>query len=107
MAKLHIKKEDEVLVLNGKDKGKTGIVLSVLPNKSRAVVEGLNMIKKHKRATGLEQGGIIEKEGTIHISNLKVICPNCGKPTRTFRRKNERGFSERICKKCNQSVEVL
>jgi len=107
MAKLHIKKEDEVLVLSGKDKGKTGLVLSVLSEDKRAVVEGINMIKRHMRPTGVEQGGIVEKEGTVHISDLKVICPNCGKPTRTFRRKNERGFRERVCKKCNQSVEVL
>jgi len=107
MAKLHIKKEDEVLVLSGKDKGKTGIILSVLPEKKRAVVESINMIKLHVRPSGTEQGGIIEKEGTVHFSNLKVICPNCGQATRTFRRKNEREFRERICKKCNQSVEVL
>lgn len=107
MAKLHIKKEDEVLVLSGKDKGKTGIVLSVIPKDKRAIVEGINMIKQHVRPRGMEQGGIVEKEGPVHISNLKVICPNCGEPSRTSRRKNERGFSERICKKCNQSVEVL
>lgn len=105
MAKLHIKKEDEVLVLSGKGKGKTGFILSVSPNDKRAVVEGINMIKRHTRRTQEEQGGVVEKEGTVHISNLKVICPNCDKPIRTFRRKNERGFSERICKKCNQSVE--
>jgi len=107
MAKLHVKKEDEVLVLSGKDKGKRGIILSVLPKENRAIVEGINMIKKHMRATGLEQGGVVEKEGPVHISNLKVICPNCGQPTRTFRRRDEKKFSERVCKKCNQSVEVL
>lgn len=107
MAKSHIKKEDEVLVLSGKDKGKTGIILSVSPKDKRAVVEGINMIYEHVRPSGTDQGGIVEKEGTIHISNLKVICPNCGAPTRTYRQKNERGLSERVCKKCNQSVEVL
>ena len=106
MAKLHIRKEDEVLVLSGKDKGKTGIILSVSYKDKRAVVEGISMIKRHTRRTQEEQGGIVEKEGAVNISNLKVICPNCGEPTRTFRQKNERGFNERICKKCNQSVEV-
>lgn len=105
MVKLHVKTEDRVLILSGKDKGKKSFILSVLPGKKRAVVEGINMIKRHTRPTGLEQGGIIEKEGTVHISNLKVICPNCDQPTRTFRQKNERGFSERICKKCNQSID--
>jgi large subunit ribosomal protein L24 len=104
--KIHIKRDDQVLVLSGRDKGKTGIVLRVHPKRKRAVVQGINFIKKHVRPrSSAEQGGIIEREGTIHISNLKLICPKCNRPTRIYRRKLETGFSVRICKKCGEVVE--
>ncbi|RKY04957.1 50S ribosomal protein L24 [Candidatus Poribacteria bacterium] len=105
MPKQHIKKGDLVLVLSGRDKGKTGVVLRVYPKKQRAVVQGINMIKKHVRPSATQQGGIIEREGTIHISNLKLICPKCNRPTRTYRKKLETGFSVRICKKCGEVAE--
>ena len=104
--KVHIKRDDLVLVLSGRDKGKTGIVMRVYPKKKRAVVQGVNFIKKHMRPrSATEQGGIIEMEGTIHVSNLKLICPKCNRPTRISRRKLETGFSVRVCKKCGEVVE--
>ena len=112
--KLHIGKDDEVLVLSGKDVGRRGIVLSIFPDKSRAIVEGIHMIKRHMRPNQMGEGGIVEKEGTIHISNLKLICPKCKEPTRTKRRVYERDvgnrkkkFRERVCKnkECGESAE--
>ncbi len=71
--KLHIKKDDLVLVLSGKDRGKQGVVLEVFPKKNRAIVEGIHFIKRHLRPNQMGQGGIVDREGTIHISNLKKI----------------------------------
>jgi large subunit ribosomal protein L24 len=82
MSKLKIKKGDKVVVITGKDKGKTGEVLRVLPKDSRLVVQGVNMVKRHTRPAMGQQGGIIEKEGTIHISNVAHIDPKSDKPTR-------------------------
>ena len=78
-----VQKEDTVLILSGKDVGKKGRVLKVFPNKDQLIVEGVNMRKHHQRPTqSLPQGGIIEKEGPIHISNVKVVAPKTGIPTR-------------------------
>ena len=83
MKKIHIKKGDTVYVNAGNDKGKTGKVLSVIPSKDRAIVEGVNMVKKHTKPNSKQpQGGIVEQEAGIHISNLQLIDPNSGKPTR-------------------------
>ena len=108
----HVKDDDLVLVLSGKDKGKTGRVLDVLPRKTRAVVEGVQMIKQHVRPNQTGQGGVIEKEGTVHLSNLKLICPKCDTPTRTKRQVFEREvgtrkkkYRLRVCKKCGEVAE--
>ena len=83
MKKIHIKKGDTVYVNAGNDKGKTGKVLSVNPDKDRVIVEGVNMVKKHTKPNSKQpQGGIIEQEAGIHISNLQLIDPKSGKPTR-------------------------
>ena len=104
--KFHVKTGDEVLVLSGKDKGKTGIILHMIHEKDRVVVEGINMIIKHmRRTTPQGQSGRIEREGSIHISNLKLICPRCNQPTRTSRRKLETGFRVRVCRKCKEVAE--
>ena len=71
--KLHIKKDDTVVVLSGKDQGKEGVVLEVFPKKQRAIVEGVHILKRHLRPNQTGQGGIVEREGTIHVSNLKKI----------------------------------
>ncbi len=94
-----IVKSDDVVVLTGNDRGKHGKILKVFPNTNRAVVEGVNMIKKHSRPTrDLPQGGIIEKEAPVHISNLKVICPKCNRPTRVGIRILEDKSKVRYCK---------
>ena len=84
-----IKKHDQVIVLAGKDKGVRGKVLRVLPTAGKAIVEGVNMVKKHTRPNPQRQvqGGVLEREAPIQLSNLKVICPETGKPTRVGRRR--------------------
>lgn len=103
--KFHIKKGDLVQVNAGEDKGKQGKVLEMLPEKERAIVEGINIISKHtKPNAAYPQGGIIKKEAPIHISNLNVIDPKTGKPTRVGRKVSESGKIERYAKK---SGEIL
>lgn len=95
-----------VVVISGKDRGKRGKVLRVFPRQARALVEGLNLVKRHTRAQAQGQpGGIIDKEAPIHISNLMVICPRCNQPVRTRRRKIEKGLSARICVKCEEVID--
>ena len=87
------------MVLSGKFRGKTGKVLKIFTDKGRAVVEGVNLIKRHQRPTkDLPRGGIVEKEGSIHISNLKVICPKCNRPTRIGIKILEDKSKVRFCK---------
>ena len=94
-----IVKGDTVVVLTGNDKSRTGKILKVFPDKNQAVVEGVNLIKRHSRPTkDLPQGGIVEKEGPIQISNLKVVCPKCNKPTRIGIRILEDKSKVRFCK---------
>ena len=105
MAKLHIKKGDIVIVNSGDCKGKEGKVLSVDPEKSRAIVEGINMVKKATKPSAANpQGGIIEKEAPIHISNLNLKDPKTGKATRIGRKKNEEGKSVRYSKKSGEEI---
>jgi large subunit ribosomal protein L24 len=82
MAKLKIKKGDHVVVITGKDKGKKGEVLKVMPEENRAIVKGVAMVRRHQRQTPSQEGGIIAKEAPIHISNLAIEDPKDGKPTR-------------------------
>ena len=105
MSKLHIKKGDTVYVNTGKDKGKTGTVFSVLVEKQRAVVEGVNMVKKSTKPSAAHpQGGIIEQEAPIHISNLNVVDPKTGKPTRIGRRLGANGKLVRYAKKSGEEI---
>jgi large subunit ribosomal protein L24 len=105
-SKYHIKKNDTVMVTAGKEKGKTGKVLRILPKKDRAVVEKVNFIKRHMRpGAHSRQGGIIEKENPINISNLMVVCGKCTDPTRVGRKVLEDGSRVRYCKKCDEIFE--
>ena len=105
MKKIHIKKGDTVYVNAGNDKGKTGKVLSVDPAKDRAVVEGVNMVSKHTKPNSTPpQGGIIKKEAGIHISNLNLIEPQSGKPTRVGYR-IEGDKKVRIAKKSGEEIK--
>jgi large subunit ribosomal protein L24 len=103
MSKLSIKKNDQVLVTTGKNKGTRGRVLRVLAEKGKAVVERVNMIKRHTRPNPNKgiQGGILEREAPIQVSNLMVICPECGKPSRLGRKRLEDGRGVRVCKNCS------
>lgn len=102
--KLHVRKGDTVMVLAGDDKGKTGQVLQVFPDKNRAIVEGVNIVKKHVKATQNEAGGIQEMEATIHISNLALLDPKTGEPTRVGRRRED-GASVRYSKKTGNVIK--
>lgn len=103
--KLHIKTGDTVKVLSGDDKGKTGKVLSVNPEKRKAIVEGLNMVTKHVKPTAANpQGGIEKKEAAIHISNLMLVDPKSGEATRTGRKLGENGKLVRYSKKTGEVI---
>lgn len=104
--KYHIKKNDTVMVIAGKEKGKSGKVLRILTKKDRAVVEKLNMVKRHMRpGPHSRQGGIVDKEAPIHISNLMVICSKCTDPTRVGYKNLEDGRKVRFCKKCGELID--
>ncbi|MHC1702778.1 MAG: 50S ribosomal protein L24 [Tenuifilaceae bacterium] len=105
-SKLHIKKGDLVFVNTGESKGQQGRVLSVLVKESRAIVEGVNMVSKHTKPNAKHpQGGIIKKEAPVHISNLMLIDPTSGKPTRIGRRLNENGKLVRYSKKSGEEIK--
>ena len=106
MSKLHIKKGDTVYVNAGNDRGKTGRVLSVLVSKNKAVVEGINIVSKSTKPSAKHpQGGIIKMEAPVHISNLNLLDPKSGKPTRIGRRTNEAGKSVRYSKKSGEEIK--
>ena len=106
MAKLHIKKGDTVYVNAGDDKGKTGRGLEVQVKKNRAVVEGVNIVSKSTKPTAkYPQGGIVKIEAPVHISNLNVVDPKTGKPTRIGRRRNEAGKLVRYAKKSGEEIK--
>jgi large subunit ribosomal protein L24 len=101
-----IKKNDRVTVLGGKEKGKIGAVLKVDQKKGRAIVEKINMVKRHSRPGGkTAKGGIIEKESPIHLSNLMLVCNKCAEPTRIGKRILEDGTKVRVCKKCGELLD--
>lgn len=105
-AKLHIKKGDMVFVNAGDNKGQQGRVLEVLTKKSKAIVEGINMVSKSTKPTSKHpQGGIIKKEAPIHISNLNVLDPASGKPTRTGRKLNDKNKLVRYAKKSGEEIK--
>ncbi|MEA3361035.1 MAG: 50S ribosomal protein L24 [Thermodesulfobacteriota bacterium] len=102
----HIKKNDKVMVIAGKDKGKIGTVLEMITKKDRAKVEKLNIIKRHTKPGGkAAQGGIIEKEASIHVSNLMLICGKCAEATRMGVKILEDGSKVRFCKKCGEYLD--
>ena len=104
MNTISIKKDDLVVVLSGKDKGKQGKVLSVIPSESKVVVEGVNVATKHKKATSqTEQGGIVKKEAPIYACKVQRVCPKCGKNTRVGYELKD-GKKVRTCKKCGAEI---
>jgi large subunit ribosomal protein L24 len=104
---LHIKKEDQVKVMAGKDRGKIGKVLRVFPERNRAVVENVNFLKRHTRPNPSRniKGGVVERESPIHLSNLMLICRECNKPTRIGYVQLADKKKVRVCKKCNGTID--
>jgi len=103
---LGIKKNDTVLVITGREKGKKGRVISLYPSEDMLLIERTNIIKRHmKPSKKYTQGGIIEKEAPLHISNVMLICPKCGKPTRIGNTVLSDGKKARACKKCKEIME--
>lgn len=100
-----LRKNDTVMVTTGKDKGKTGKVLAIFSDRGRALVEKLNRVKRHqKNNPQLRQGGIIEKEASIHLSNLMIYCSRCGKGVRTKVEMGKGGKKVRVCQKCGENI---
>ena len=103
----HIKKDDLVKVIAGKEKGKTGKVLKVLTKKERVLVEKINFVKRHTRPSSqARQGGIIEKESSLHLSNVKIICTKCNAAIRIGIKPLEDGKKARYCKKCGELIDL-
>lgn len=103
---MKIRKNDTVVIIAGKDKGKRGKVRRALPKQDRVLVEGLNMIKRHSRARrAARQAGIIELEAPIHISNVMLVCNKCAKPTRVGFKLLDDGKKVRICRSCQEVID--
>ena len=102
-----IRKNDNVVVTTGKDRGKRGRVVRVVPDKNRVVVEGVNIIKRHTKANPQRniKGGLVEREAPLHASNVQIVCPECGKPTRIGRKILGDGRKVRVCRKCEGVVD--
>jgi large subunit ribosomal protein L24 len=103
--KPHIRKNDNVVVLSGKDRGKQGKVLRVIPSKGTAIVERVNFSKKHTRANPQknQKGGIVERESPVPVSKLQLVCPSCNEPTRVGSKTSDEGRA-RVCKKCETEI---
>ncbi len=107
MPKQHVRRNDTVLVLTGKDRGKRGRVLQVMPDKQRVLIEGVNMIKRHTRPNPQRniKGGVLEREASMHVSNVQLIDPTSNKPTRVGRKQLEDGQRVRIGRKSGEVVD--
>ena len=103
---MRIKKGDTVTVITGKDSGKKGKVLKVIPDDNRVIVEGINKIKRHTRPSrSLPQGGIMQKESPLHASNVMLLCRKCNKPTRGGSKTLDNGQRVRVCKQCGEVID--
>ena len=102
-----IRKNDNVVVTTGKDRGKRGRVMRVVPDKNRVIVEGVNVIKRHTKPNPQRnvKGGVVEREAALHASNVQLVCPECGKPTRIGKKVLGDGRKVRICRKCEGVVD--
>ena len=105
MAKLHVRKDDTVVVITGKDKGKKGKILVAMPEAGKVVVEGVNVVSRHTKPQGQNnQGGILKKEAPIYACKVQRVCPKCNKPTRPAHKLLEGGKKVRVCKKCGAEI---
>jgi large subunit ribosomal protein L24 len=104
--KFHVKKNDLVMVVSGKEQGKSGRILKVLPEKKKVIIEKINFIKRHARPHGKQrQGGILEKEAPLHLSNVMLLCEKCNKPVRIGHRVVEGNKKARYCRKCGEILD--
>jgi len=105
---VNFKKGDQVIVISGDDQGKKGKIVSIFPKKMQVIIEGINFVKRHSKPTQkVPQGGIIKKEGAIHISNIKLICNKCNKPTKIKRDNTKEGKRVRMCKECGEIIDKV
>lgn len=106
--KVHVKKDDSVYVLSGKDAGKTGKVLKVFPVTGRVIVEGVNMSVKHEKPRGrYQQGGIIHQEAPVSSSNVMVVCSKCKRPSKVGHKVMDNGDKVRVCKACGAEIDTV
>ncbi len=104
---MNVVKNDTVLVISGNEQGKQGRVLKTFPKTRRVIVEGVNLIKRHTKPSQKSPlGGIIEKEGAVHVSNVMIVCPKCGSVTRVKHKLLETGKSIRVCRSCSEMLTV-
>ena len=100
-----IRRDDTVLVIKGKDRGKTGTVREVIPKKEKLIVTGINMVKRHMRPRFQQPGGIIQRESPLPWANIMLLCPNCNRPMRVGFRHLEDGRKVRYCRKCDANID--
>ena len=105
MALRRVRKDDMVMVIAGRERGKTGKVLRLLPKTGRVVVERINLVKRHTKPRGTQQGGIIEKEAALHLSNVQPVCSRCDKPARVGTKRLEDGGAVRVCRRCGEQID--
>jgi large subunit ribosomal protein L24 len=103
---VQIRKNDSVMVIAGRERGKSGKVLRVLPDKDAVIIERVNLVKRHTRPRGPQQpGGIVEKEASIHVSNLMIMCDKCNAPVRLGKKVLADGKKIRVCRRCNEALD--
>jgi large subunit ribosomal protein L24 len=105
MALERVRKDDTVMIIAGRERGKTGKVLRTLPDKNRVVVERINLVKRHTKPRGTQTGGILEKEAPLHVSNVQPVCPRCDKPARIGTKRLQDGHAVRICRRCGEQMD--
>ena len=105
MALRRVRKDDTVMVIAGRERGKTGKVLRLLHKTDRVVVERINLVKRHTKPRGTQQGGILEKEAPLHLSNVQPLCSRCDKPARVSTKRLEDGSGVRVCRRCGEQMD--
>ncbi len=107
-SKIHVKKNDTVVVLSGKEAGRTGKIIKAVPDTGRVVVSEMNIVTKHQKAQGQNKpSALIKREGTIDASNVMLVCPKCKKPTRVASKVLDDGSKWRVCKKCGANIDQI
>jgi large subunit ribosomal protein L24 len=105
MALRRVRKDDMVMVIAGRERGKTGKVLRLLRKTDRVVVERINLVKRHTKPRGTQTGGILEKEAALHISNVQPLCSRCDKPARIATKRLDDGSGVRVCRRCGEQMD--